>query len=311
LIRVVIENISNYDLPVGANYAIQPGLWFDAYLRGIESQSFPGAVFDQIDGRLVLPSGQSVTQLVRVDDEEMYPVFAQNPNLSLTVNFGIVTNPRAVAARGPNTPELGQPGPCGYSLQLSRMVLRTSAPIYTDTARNDLLQTLQLGDGGTKIRTLDILHSYVLLLQKHTEPGAADILDKFTSRIKDACDDREPAVSAWAKFIVAALSTGDDQNTCVLKMSQDDAWQTRLLGLVASGSVGTNAMEIAQTLSNDKEPIVATYAKALTTRLAALPAQQAPTAAPAAPAPVVVPNDIPPAVPATPPDAPSDTPPNQ
>jgi tetratricopeptide (TPR) repeat protein len=305
LIRVVIENISSYDLPIGTDYALQPGLWFDAYLRGIESQSFPGAVFDQIDGRLVLPSGQSVTELVRVDDEEMNPVFSQNPNLSLTVNFGIVTNPRAVAAKGPNTPELGQPGPCGYSVQLSRMVLRTSSPIYTESARNDLLSTLQLGDGGTKIRTLDVLQAYARLLQKHTEAGAADMLDKFMSRIKDACDDREPSVSAWAKFIVANLSSADDQNAWLLKMSQDDAWQTRLLCLVACGSVGTNGQDIAQSLSKDKEPIVATYAKALADRLSTEAAQQAPAAPPPAAAPITIPTDIPPAVPPSEPATPS------
>ena len=55
LVRVTVQNISEFDLTVGADGIIRDGLWFDAQQRGISSQPFPGIAFDRLAGPVVLP----------------------------------------------------------------------------------------------------------------------------------------------------------------------------------------------------------------------------------------------------------------
>jgi tetratricopeptide (TPR) repeat protein len=269
LIRVTIENVGNTDLSIGPDGALHPDLWFDAYLRGLDMRSFAGAAFDRIDQRLVLPVGQTVTKIVRVDDGALYGIFNENPGISLTVNFGIVTNPMAVQASGGMGTSLGRPGPGGYGAQLNRMVLRDPVPFGSDSAREDMLNALLVGDGGTKIRMLDILSSYLAEMPSGASPDTLAIGQKFASHIHQACDDKTPAVAAWAKFVLANISAADDRATILAQMETDPNWQSRFTALVFRSLAKDQTAIPVHDLTKDKNPLVRSFAAALASRVSA------------------------------------------
>jgi tetratricopeptide (TPR) repeat protein len=278
LIHVMIENISPYDIAIGPDAVLHPDLWVDASLRGMETQTFAGAAFDRFGQKLVLPVGQTVSTYVRVDDGSLNSVFFSDPRTSLTINCGIVTNPTSVRSAGAGQPSLGRSGPCGYGVQLSRMILRGAVSLDTDDAREALLQRLHDGDGGEKIRTLDILTNCIQSMRRTNEPGSQPIIDKFIAHIRQATSDETPSVSAWAQFSLGLLSTGDDQTTVISQMGQDQAhWQTRLLAMVAQAVVG-GSEQLSDQLSKDSDPIVRDFAVFTAQRLAAVPPAPAPAA---------------------------------
>ncbi|MGD1276600.1 MAG: hypothetical protein ABR964_05180 [Tepidisphaeraceae bacterium] len=286
LIRVAIENISASDLAIGSDGALHPDLWFDAYLRGMQAQSIGGAAYDRLSQRLVLPAGQTMSQLVRIDDGALVSIFGRDPGLNLTVNVDMVTNPSAVQAAGPRQPALGQPGPCGYSVQLTRMVQRDPTFVGNNDLRDKLLTLLHDGPGGEKVRILDVLGSYELMLRQSDAAEARAVAEKFLANIRQATNDPKPAVAAYAQFVLAVIAvTPDDPVTVINQMKQSPDWEARLLSLAAATVTRKGAPGLAEELSRDADPLVRAYAAAMLRRTSAA-TQAAPTpTAPAAPAP--------------------------
>jgi tetratricopeptide (TPR) repeat protein len=282
LVRVMIENIGTYDLAIGPDAALHPDLWVDASMRGMETQTIAGAAFDRFGERLVLPAGQVVSTIIRVDNGALNSVFNEDPRASLTINLGIVTNPTSVQSAGAGQPGLGRPGPCGYGVQLTRMILRSPVVLSSDDAREALLQQLHDGDGGQKIRVLDVLTSGIQALRRENAPGDQDIIDKFMAHIRQATNDEVPAVSAWARYSLELLTTGDDQAAVLAQMGQDKShWQSRLLAMVAQSVVG-GTVELSTQLSQDSDPIVRDFAIAMAQRLAESPPAPPPAQSPSA-----------------------------
>jgi hypothetical protein len=269
MVRVMIENIGQYDLAIGGDAALHPDLWGDATLRGLETRTIAGAGFERFGQRLVLPVGQTITTLMRVDDGPLYTLFNQEPRAGLTFNMGIMTNPASVQSAGAGQPALGKSGPCGYGVQLSRMILRSPVNIATDDEREGLLNQLHDGDGGTKVRVLDILTNCVSAMRRDNTPGAEPVIDKFVAHIKQATTDDSPSVAAWARFCLNLITTGDDQAAVIAQMQGDkDHWQSRLMAMLAQSITGGTGVLPAQ-LSTDPDPIVREFAVAMAQRLAA------------------------------------------
>jgi hypothetical protein len=218
---------------------------------------------------------------MRVDDGPLFSIFNEEPRAGLTFNMGILTNPAAVQSAGAGQPALGRSGPCGYGVQLSRMILRSPANISTDDAREALLNQLHDGDGGTKIRVIDLLKNCIVAMRRDNDPGAEPIIDKFIAHIRQATNDDSPSVAAWARFCLLQITAGDDQAAVLAQMGEDKDkahWQSRLLAMVGQMIVGGTGVLSAE-LSNDPDPIVRDFAIATSQRLAATPP---PAAAPSA-----------------------------
>jgi hypothetical protein len=276
LVKVTIQNVGGDDLPIGRDSVLHPDLWFDAFLRGMIQQKIPGAAFDQIGQRLVLKAGQSISTVTRVDTDDLYNAFNQQPNLDITLNMIVVTNPLQVSTG------VAKPGPAGLEADLLQMLQRQPTPITGAESLNKLAARLQNGDGGERIRALDAMGVYVSLLEPKASavPQVKTIVDFFSALIKRSATDPKPAVAAWAQYVGALASP--DPVASLGQMAQDQAsWQTRLLALHGAPILREKALDLANSLANDKDPMVGAYAKAISQHLATAATQ--PAAAPASP----------------------------
>jgi hypothetical protein len=196
----------------------------------------------------------------------------QNPSLDLTINMAVVTNPAGVKPAGPNQPAEVVIGPCGMKVQLSEMLERAPTPISTQEARNKLIDRLEDPDGGVRIRTLEALATYVMLLRKSATPDDKTVADEFADAIHKSRGDPAGPVRAWARYINAFINSGN-QEDAINAMAGDADWLTRLLAAYGSPVLGAKASAIAQRLSSDRDPVVQQYAKALSRSLAAAATQ--------------------------------------
>jgi tetratricopeptide (TPR) repeat protein len=277
LVRVMIENVGQYDISIGPDAALHPDLWGDASLRGLEIKTYGGAAFDRFEERLELPVGQTITTIMRVDNGPMYDVFKQ-PFAPLTINMGIITNPSAVTSAGAGEPALGKAGPCGYGVQLSRMILRPPVQASNSDQREALLNQLRDPDGGNRIQTLDVLTNCVQEIRRENTPDSEPIVTRFIEHIRQTMDDPSPSVAAWARFCMEQLTTGDEQTAVISKMQQDEHWQSRMLAMVGQSISGGTGV-LATQLSNDSDPLVRDFAVSTSQRYASWNSTTQPTSA--------------------------------
>ncbi|MGD0139424.1 MAG: hypothetical protein ABSD28_11150 [Tepidisphaeraceae bacterium] len=283
LVRVTLQNVSGVDLAIGDDCAIHPELWFDARLTGMLNQGIYGAAIGRLDQRLVLAPGDSVSTVLRIDQDVLHQVFAGRPQFDLMVNLSLVMNPTQVKQAARFQSPQAQPGVGGYA-QLSQTIARESIPIESPDQRTALFQRMDSDDGGQKIRAMDAVATYILVLGAMKDPQSKPVRDDFVAKINLVDAGSNPSVQAYQKYLLTTLAQGDDQANSLAAMIADEHWQTRLLALILAGDMGSNGIALADQLSADKDPIVKSYAQALAQSLHAAATQpSAPAPQPAAP----------------------------
>jgi len=282
LVRVVLQNVSGVDLAIGDDCAIHPELWFDARLTGMLNQGIYGAAIGRLDQRLVLAPGDFVSTVLRVDQDALHQVFAGRPQFDLMVNLSLVLNPTQVKQAVRFQSPQAQPGIGGYA-QLTPTFARESIPIESPEQRTALFQRLDSDDGGEKIRAMDIIAAYIQVLGTMKDPQTKPIRDQFVAKINLVDTGNNPSVQAYQKYLLTIMAQGDDQANSLAAMIADEHWQTRLLALILAGNMDTKGIALADQLSADKDPIIKSYAEALSQSLqvaATQPSAPAPQPAP-------------------------------
>jgi len=134
LARLTLTNVGKFDVSIGAGPAglIEPDLWFDAQLRGIGQDKFPGLVFDRLMGRSVLRPGESISQIVRIDQGELADRLGRMPVGMLSVDADVVLDP----LQSPDGLRIGPGGMLVPSRRCSSAPATPSAPIWPE--RNSL-----------------------------------------------------------------------------------------------------------------------------------------------------------------------------
>jgi tetratricopeptide (TPR) repeat protein len=308
LVRVSLQNISSVDLAIGDDCAVHPELWIDAHMRGTLANNIIGAAIGRLDQRLALAPNDIVSTVFRVDQDALFPYFNNNPNLDLLVNLTLVVNPTHIAQSAPGQPDTASPGTCGYSVQSTDLIAREPVPIGTDDQATQLVMSVDPAVGGDKIRLMQILYVYVARLHDSQYPKAPELIKTFLAKLRRAQSDGNPAVLSWQKFLIATLAPGDDDRfNAINAMSKDSYWQTRLLALEGARELlGAKGLTIANQLSTDTDPIVRSYAVALSQSLQQTAATQpsdtaqTPESAPASTPAVAPPSDFTPDSPAQP-----------
>ncbi len=304
LVRVSLQNVSDVDLAIGDDSAVHPELWFDAHLRGMLTTGITGAAIGRLDQRLVLAPNDTVSTVVRIDQDALYPYFNDNPNLDLLVNLTLVMNPTHVVQKGPDQAGVASPGLCGYAVQSTDLIAREPVPIETEDQRLQLLMRLDPAEGGEKIRLMQTIYVYVGILRNSQNAQAAPVAKGFIAKIRRAQTNGSDSVLAWQKLLIAMLDTGQDQVNAIDAMSTDSIWETRLLSLEAARQfLGAKASTVAQQLSTDKDPVVREYAVALSQSLQQMAATAATQPSDAAQAPTPIPGPTPDLAPITTPDS--------
>ncbi|HEV8292364.1 MAG TPA: hypothetical protein VGP94_10590, partial [Tepidisphaeraceae bacterium] len=92
MVRVAIQNISDYDLTIGEDGLIKPGLWFDVQLMGLAQRNITGVAFERITDRLVLKPKQTIIRTVRVDQGGLAALLSQNPGPPIAMRVTVRTN---------------------------------------------------------------------------------------------------------------------------------------------------------------------------------------------------------------------------
>lgn len=285
LIHLVIKNLSSIDLAIGDDCTLHPDVWFDAYLRGEVEQPLSGVAVGRIDQRLVLPAGQSYSTDVRVDEDEMFALFGNDPRQDLVVNMAVVTNPAGVREATANQPRQVVIGPCGLRVQLTRMLEREAMPVSTPDAGNRLVDQLEQGNGGERFKILEVLGTYVVIFRKSGDPQQKSMADDFTDAIRKAQIDPNAPVRAWAKFLNAFLQSDNGRADAIAVMAHDGDWMTRLMAVMASPVLHEKAVDLLAPLTSDPDSIVREYARGVSDGLTAATTQPTSTSSAAPPPP--------------------------
>jgi hypothetical protein len=285
LVRVSLHNIGRDAITIGSQGAIERHLWLDAQLRGIAQNSFVGVAQDRLGGPLVLRPGESISQVVRLDQGDLNQFLSFNPSPMLQLSAAVTTNP-TMSAAGP------APGLAGMRASLTRLIQRTGSPLNPE-GRQRLEQALSDGSAGEKVRALELLATFAQILSRgEANEEMKAVAAQFGDLIRRAVNDPQPGVRAWAGYLSAAISSAQDRAAFVQQLAGGD-WMQRLLAvrLVAEGAAGKDVA--AKLAKNSDDPLVQSYAAATLDLLAVAATQPAATQPGPATAPTTKPTTVP------------------
>jgi tetratricopeptide (TPR) repeat protein len=274
-VQVALQNISNYDLTIGDDGLIKPGLWFDVQLTGLAQRTITGVAFERITDRLVLRPHQSIIRTVRVDQGGLAVLLSQNPGPPIAMRVTVRTNP--TPAREAVTSGAG-----GQAQELGKSMERAAFPPSEETM-GKAINALQSGDAREKMRSMEVLAMLGATLrgQKEAAPEVRAKGEALIDAVRKARFDSDVNVRAWAGFITAFAAGENERAPNVQRMMQDETWQSRLLALAAMQALPRERqMQFAnEAMDRPNKPFVKEFAKATIERPPPRPTTQ-PAAAP-------------------------------
>ncbi|HEX4793410.1 MAG TPA: tetratricopeptide repeat protein [Humisphaera sp.] len=227
LARLTLTNVGKFDVSIGAGSAglIEPDLWFDAQLRGIGQDTFPGIAFDRLMGRTILHPSESISQIVRVDQGKLADTLSRMPVGMLSIDADVVLDPL-------QSPEGVRVGPGGIFAPFSKMFVRTSDALSSDLARGKFFDAMKKAGPMEKLLDLDFLAAYVRYASSGKPEVAPDQAQakNYLSAIQNERSNADVVVATWAGALSAELFEGAERQHVLEDMTTSPAWQTRLLG---------------------------------------------------------------------------------
>ncbi|MDB5331529.1 MAG: hypothetical protein JWP03_2680 [Phycisphaerales bacterium] len=254
---VTIANISKQDLTIGDNGLIRPILWFDAQIRGLAQQVFPAVTFDRLMGTTVLQPGQTIQQVVRMDEGELGDVLRQRPLVTLYIAGGVVTNPVPTAKDV-------RAGAGGYSVSFAKMFTRTPTALTSESARRKFFTELQTGTPADKLLDLEALAAYVRQYAVATAtPQEKELASQYLQVIEQSQGDAAPGVKICASYHLVALA-GPGASKVIDEMVASNSWESRLMGLIVARHLPIDAQNdlMARVATKDADATVKAYAVA-------------------------------------------------
>jgi len=260
LVRLYVQNISEFDLAIGPDGVLKQDLWIDASTRGVTQQQFPGIAYDRIDQQLVLKPKQMITQIVRVDQGQLGEFLAGAPQLGIPVFGTLSTNP-STSGRSVG------PGVGGYRVQFLRVMDRSPAVLSGEESKTRIYDQIEQGDAGAKIAALELLGTYTLVIRgsKGTQE-LAPLANEFADRVGRSVNPSESAaVRAWANYVHVLLLPPDQRREKIERALRDDDWRVRLTGtLLLAGLPPDEGMLLAQReVKAESDATVRAFATAL------------------------------------------------
>jgi tetratricopeptide (TPR) repeat protein len=285
LVRISLQNVSEVDLAIGNDCAIHPTVWLDARLAGMYNQDIPGAAVAQLDKRLVLAPGEIVSTIARIDQDALHPYFLDNPNVDLMVNLAAVINPTQVKRTSQIQPPSAQPGVGGYVQPASEIIAREPTPVGNPNQRQAVYYRLESEDGGEKIRALQVIAADIPFLETQKNNTQFQAIEtEFISKLHLTDPGKSTAVRAMQQYLIARVTQGKEQADAIDAMVSSEHWETRMLVLVLALDEGIKGIDIANRLTGDKDPLVKSFAMALSQSMQIAATQpSAPEAAPPPP----------------------------
>ena len=256
LMKVTIENKSEFPITIGPEGVIRQDLWFDAEFRGIVSQNMMGAAYDRIDREIVLKPHASTSKVVRVDQGSLSQLMVSSPFPALQVTFRVRTNP-STSGNGL--------APAGQIVQ-SKSIERSGFG-FSPSQMVKLSQSLQSSTPEDKIAKTDLAASIALILsQQQNNDDARKTSAQLVELLKASRNDPSSPVAVWALGTLARISSPNDRPTaCKDLLNNQTNWTARLLGLAFLGPIRLEdqVSVVKQIIEFEKDPTVLAYAKSL------------------------------------------------
>jgi tetratricopeptide (TPR) repeat protein len=270
MVKVRLQNNSNYDLPIGPDGVIKPDLWFDGRISLTRDRLFPMCGTDKVANGLVLKAKSSITQVVRVDQGTLAVALRERPAGSVNLYMTVMTNP--LVQFGP--PDAANPsgmrvvaGPGGVRRQFNNTLIRGGLPINNEADRKKLLD-LTAGLPTQKYWAIDTMAAFVRQARgPDTDRKSEALQPEFVEQIGRSQSDRVPLVGAWATITSLRLMTDPAQANgkvaLVDPLASSPAWEVRLAGVLAARELdAAAARRVAARLKGDVNPIVRAAAEA-------------------------------------------------
>jgi len=258
MVRVALQNTSNYDLTIGEDGLIKPGLWFDVQMTGLVQRNLTGIAYERITDRIVLKAHQVIIRNVRVDQGPLAVFLSQTPGPPIAMHISVRTNP--ISARDSVTSAAG-----GQSQELARGMERAAFP-PTEENMNKAVNLIQSGDAREKLRSLEVLTMLGMVLkgQKDAAPEVRAKGESLVEAVKKARYDADANIRAWAGFLFTFAGPELERLPNLTRMVGDEAWQCRLLGLAAMANVPRDRQKqfAEEVLEKDPQQFVKDFAKA-------------------------------------------------
>ena len=104
-------------------------------------------------------------------------------------------------------------GPCGTRVQMARPIERQKMSVLNASDMQKLTRQINTGTGADKIRAVEVMAIWIVNIQKdpNMPQQAKDLVDQLITTMGNARSDSDPAVSAWASFLMT--NQGTDQMT--------------------------------------------------------------------------------------------------
>ncbi|HEV8377767.1 MAG TPA: hypothetical protein VGP99_02875, partial [Tepidisphaeraceae bacterium] len=221
-------------------------------------RNLTGVAFERITDRVVLKARQTIIRTVRVDQGGLAVLLSQNPGPPIAMRVTVRTNPRPAR-------DAIISGPGGQAQELNKSMERAAFP-PTEEMMGRAINAIQGGDAREKLRSMEVLGmlGIVLKSQKDAAPEVRAKGETLVDAVKKARFDSDPNVRAWAGFIIAFAAPEEERAPNVQRMLLDEAWQSRLLGLAAMGSLPRERqMQLArEAMEKDSQQFVKDFAKA-------------------------------------------------
>ena len=232
--QVVLQNISDVDLSVGADGLIKPGIWFDAQVGGIFQQNIPAVAYERISDAIILKPRQSVTLSVRVDQGDLLRLLQQRPTAA--VGFKVIARTNPLFGGGAVVS-----GPGGYFIELAQPFERSSFPFNPEN-----FQTLAKGvvsaNGKERVRQLQLLAALAVQMGTEVDPLARTRVAEIQDVLRKARDQIDPALRAWAMYVYSLIAPEGERPSAVQRMfAPEESGYCRLLGMVAMEAAGLPA----------------------------------------------------------------------
>jgi len=258
MVRVAIQNTSDYDLTIGDDGLIKPGLWLDVQLTGLVQRAMTGVAYERITDRIVLKARQVIIRTVRVDQGGLAVFLGQTPGPPIAMHVSVRTNP--IAGR-----DTVASGAGGQVQELARGMERAAFPA-TDENINRAINLIQGGDAREKFRSMEVLTMLGMVLknQKDQPPEIHAKGESLIESVKKARFDSDPNIRAWAGFLFTFAGPQVERETNLQKMIQDEGWQCRLLALAAMANVPRERQKMFadEVLEKDSQQLVKDFARA-------------------------------------------------
>jgi tetratricopeptide (TPR) repeat protein len=258
LVTVSIQNIGDYDLTIGDDGLIKPGLWFDVQLTGLAARAMAGVAYERITERVVLKPKEVISKTVRIDQGGLAQMLNQNPGPPVAMVVSLRTNPIALA-------EGILSGPGGFQHDFPRRMERASFPA-NEAAMGQMATMIQSGESKDKLRAMELMVTMGALMVSHKDATPEHKMrgDALIDVVSKARTDADPNVRAWSGFLYGFAAPEDQRAPNALRMLQDEAWQPRLLGLAVAAVLPRDRfLQLAkEAMEKDSVDFVKEYAKA-------------------------------------------------